>query len=65
MRCKNPHCRDTGFIPVFEPDNNVLIGVKCRNCGARYSSDEIEIKKEVKRDGHWNSVLWKVGLRDD
>jgi predicted nucleic-acid-binding Zn-ribbon protein len=59
MECKNPHCKGTGFVPVIELDNNVLIGVKCRNCGARYSMDDIEIKESLKRDG-WNSVKWGI-----
>ena len=63
MICKNPHCRDTGFIAVVEMDNNIMVGVKCRNCGARYSIDEIEVKKSLKREG-WNSVVWKVGYRE-
>jgi len=57
MECKNPHCRDISFIPVIEIDTNVLIGVKCRNCGARYSMEDIEIKESLQREG-WNSVKW-------
>jgi len=57
MECKNQHCKNTNFVPVIELDNNVLIGVKCRNCGARYSMEDIEIKQSLKREG-WNSVKW-------
>jgi hypothetical protein len=57
MKCKNPHCNNIGFVPVIELDNNILIGMKCRNCGARYSMDDIEIKESLQREG-WNSVKW-------
>jgi len=57
MKCKNTYCNGTVFIPVIELDNNRLIGVKCHNCGARYSMDDIEVKKSLKRIG-WNSVKW-------
>jgi hypothetical protein len=59
MICKNPYCKWSNFIPVIELDNNHLIGVKCENCGARYSIEEIEIKKSLKRIG-WNSVKWGI-----
>jgi len=55
MKCRNQYCKGTSFVPVIELDKNILIGVKCSSCGARYSIDEIEIKKELKREG-WNSV---------
>ena len=63
MICKNPYCKNTGFCAVIEPDNNRIIGVKCLSCGARYLSDDIEIKKKLDfdRKGAWNSVFW--GLR--
>ena len=61
MKCKNPHCEGTVFVPVAEfEDYNRLIGVKCKNCGARYTMEEIEILESVKRDGYWNSVKWKL-----
>ena len=59
MKCKNPHCKGTGFVAVIEMDNNILIGVKCANCGARYSMEDIEVKKTLKRIG-WNSVKWET-----
>ena len=59
MICKNPHCQGKQFIAVIE-ENQTLIGVKCNNCGARYSSDEIEIKESVNREGYWNSVKWGI-----
>jgi len=59
MKCKNPYCNSTNFIPVIELDNNVLIGVKCFNCGARYSMDDFEIKASLQREG-WNSVKWGI-----
>lgn len=58
MKCKNPHCRNTVFIPVIELDDNRLIGIKCKNCGARYSVDELEINAD--RKGYWNSVIWNL-----
>jgi len=58
MKCKNPYCRGTQFIGVVEMGENNLVGIKCMNCGARYSMDEIEISKSVKRVG-WNSVKWE------
>ena len=57
MECKNPHCRSPNFVPVIEMDENRLLGVKCMSCGARYSMNEIEVKKSLKRLG-WNSVNW-------
>jgi len=61
MKCKNPHCQSPVFVPVIELDDiHRLVGVKCRNCGARYSIEEIEIKKEVNREGFWNSVKWGI-----
>ena len=58
MICKNPYCGGIKFIAVLEID--IVIGLKCFNCGARYSIDEdIEIKKSLKRTG-WNSVRWKL-----
>ena len=59
MKCKNPYCKASNFIPVIEMDNNILIGVKCNSCGARYSIDDLEIKKSLKRVG-WNSVKWET-----
>ena len=64
MKCKNIHCKGKSFVGVIEMDTNRLIGVKCMNCGARYSMDEIEVLKSLKRD-YWNSVIWKVGMRDE
>lgn len=64
MNCKNIHCRGIGFIPVIEMDNNIMVGVKCRNCGARYSIDELEIKESANREGFWNSVKWFVSLNN-
>ncbi len=63
MKCKNPHCQGTQFVGVVETDKNNLVGVKCMNCGARYSMEEIEILKSLKREG-WNSVFWKVDYKD-
>ncbi len=60
MKCKNPHCTGKTFIAVTE-ENQRLVGVKCFNCNARYSIDEIKILDEIDRDGFWNSVKWKVG----
>jgi len=57
MKCKNPHCKNTNFIAVIEQDNNRVIGLKCMSCEARYSIEDIEIKKSLKREG-WNSVKW-------
>lgn len=57
MKCKNPHCQGTQFASVIEMDNKITIGLKCVNCGARYSIDEIEVKKTLKRT-FWNSVKW-------
>ncbi len=65
MECKNPHCKWKTFVGVIEMDGNNLVGVKCVSCGARYSIEEIEIKKSVKREGYWNSVFWNAGLRGD
>ncbi len=60
MECKNPHCKNTAFVAVIEMDNNRVIGLKCSNCGARYSLEkDIEIKKSLKREG-WNSVKWRL-----
>ena len=58
IECKNPHCKMRVFVPVVEMDNNRLIGIKCTNCGARYSMDDLEII--VDRQGFWNSVIWKL-----
>jgi hypothetical protein len=63
MKCKNEYCKGKGFVPVIELDNNLLIGVKCINCGARYSMDEIEIIKSLKRVG-WNSVKWYLIMKE-
>jgi transcription elongation factor Elf1 len=60
MMCKNPHCNGTAFVGVVEMDNNVLIGVKCKNCGARYAIRELAISNKLKREG-WNSVRWMLG----
>jgi len=51
VKCKNPHCNSTVFMPVIELDDNRLIGIKCESCGARYSTDDIEIKESLKRSG--------------
>jgi len=59
MKCKNPHCHAGQFCAVTESDNNSVIGLKCLNCGARYSIDDIEIKKSLKRVG-WNSAKWET-----
>ena len=56
MKCKNPHCNSSNFIPVLERD--IIRGITCASCGARYSEYEVEIKKEVNREGYWNSVVW-------
>lgn len=63
MKCKNPHCVASNFIPVVELKNSRLKGLECDNCGAIYSEDEIEIKKSVNREGRWNSAIWEVGFR--
>ena len=55
MICKNPYCKSPVFVGVIEMDKNHLIGVKCVGCGARYSLQDIEISKRLKRIG-WNSV---------
>jgi hypothetical protein len=57
MKCRNTYCNGTTFVPVIELDNNRLIGVKCINCGARYSMEDIEVIQSLKRTG-WNSVMW-------
>ena len=57
MECKNPHCKWKVFVPVIELDDNRLIGIKCVSCGARYSIDDLEVKKSIKRTG-WNSMKW-------
>jgi len=60
MKCKNPYCKGVCFVAVIETDDNRVIGLKCKNCGARYSLDkDIEIKKSLRRSG-WNSVKWKL-----
>ena len=59
MKCKNPYCKNTTFVAVIEMDNNRVIGLKCMSCGARYSLEEIEILKSLKRTG-WNSVKWRL-----
>ena len=67
MICKNPHCKNTSFCAVVEPDNNRIIGVKCLSCGARYLAEEIDIKKKLdfdRKEG-WNSVVWKLGFIKD
>lgn len=64
MICKNPYCKGTTFAPVIELDNNRLIGVKCTNCGARYTMDEIQVKESLKRVG-WNSVSWCLKIPED
>lgn len=61
MKCKNPYCKSHTFVAAIEMDTNVIHGLKCRNCGARYSIDEIEVKKSVKRLG-WNSVRWNLEM---
>lgn len=55
MRCKNPYCKALKFAPVLELDS--LIGVICKNCGARYIMEDLEIRKSLKREG-WNSAKW-------
>ncbi len=62
MKCKNQHCNGTAFIPVFEVDTHRLFGVKCMSCNARYATDDIEIKKSLKRIG-WNGVHWQLGYK--
>lgn len=64
MECKNPHCKGKSFVPVIELDNNRLIGVKCMDCGARYTMDEMEVKKSLNRFG-WNSVKWYLKMPGD
>ena len=64
MRCKNQHCRGLSFIAVVE-ESLKLIGVKCYNCGARYSIDEFDILESVDREGYWNSVHWFVELKSE
>ena len=66
MKCKNPHCGGIGFCAVIEPDNNRVIGLKCLNCGARYLTEDIEIKDKLKfdRKDAWNSVLWGLKFHD-
>lgn len=59
MECKNSHCKGTAFIPVIEMDKNRVVGLKCESCGARYSLEDIEIKKSLKRNG-WNSAKWET-----
>lgn len=59
MKCKNPYCNGTQFTPVVELDKNNLVGVKCMNCGARYTMNDIEISKKLKRPG-WNSMVWNL-----
>ncbi len=60
MKCKNPYCKAGVFVAVIEMDDNRVIGLKCKSCGALYSlDDDIEIKKTLKREG-WNSVKWKL-----
>ena len=58
MECKNQYCKGTQFVGVIEMGINNLIGVKCLNCNARYSMDEIDVLESVKRVG-WNSAKWK------
>ncbi len=62
MKCRNNYCKGTRFVAVIEMDNNVVVGLKCVNCGARYSMEEIEIKESLKRD-YWNSVVWRLELK--
>ena len=62
MKCKNPHCKSTNFIPLLE--DGIIRGITCKNCGARYSEYEVDIKDEVNREGFWNSVVWKAELKD-
>lgn len=57
MECKNPYCKGLDFVAVIEQDNNRVIGLKCRNCQARYSIKDIKIKDSLKRNG-WNSAKW-------
>ncbi len=59
MKCKNPYCQSSGFVAVIEMDHNLVVGLKCYNCGARYSMDQIEVKKSLKRVA-WNSVKWRL-----
>lgn len=58
MKCKNPHCQRQRFIAVVE-EGSILIGIKCATCGARYTMDEIEVIKSLKRDA-WNSMNWRL-----
>jgi len=64
MKCKNPYCKGTQFVGVVEMDKNNLVGIKCMSCGARYSMEEIEILKSLKRKG-WNSVFWRTGEKQE
>lgn len=63
MKCKNPHCKRMRFIPILEGD--IMIGVKCESCCARYSEFELEIKDEVNREGYWNSVFMLPLTREE
>lgn len=64
MKCKNTYCNGTTFTSVIETDNNRVIGLKCINCGARYTIEEIEVKESVKRIG-WNSVKWFLSTKSE
>lgn len=64
MRCRNDYCRGTNFVGVIEMDDNILVGVKCKSCGARYSIREIDVLKSVKRP-YWNSVRWSCKDMDE
>lgn len=59
MICKNPHCEFKTFVAFIEMDTQIVIGLKCTSCGARYLLEDIEVKKSIKREG-WNSVKWKL-----
>ena len=59
MKCKNPYCNSKSFVAVIEMDTNVVIGLKCMSCGARYLMGEIEVKSSLKREG-WNSAKWSL-----
>lgn len=61
MKCKNPHCEERNFVPVIEMDKNILIGIKCCNCGARYTENDLEIK--INREEFGSSVRWDLTQR--
>lgn len=61
MRCKNLSCNGKLFVPVVElVDVQRLIGVRCVNCGAPYTVDELEIIAERRS---WTSTRWRLEER--